>query len=53
MCSDGLSGMVADDEIKEVLSSGGSAKECTEKLIALAKSNGGRDNITVICLKIG
>ncbi len=53
MCSDGLSGMVTDDDIKSVLKSGDSAKECTEKLISLAKENGGKDNITVICLKIG
>lgn len=51
VCSDGLSAMVDDDEINEVLSSNISTKETVDCLIDKAKKNGGSDNITVICME--
>jgi protein phosphatase len=52
LCSDGLTDMIADREIVDVLRSVDSVPEKTEKLIALAKSAGGRDNITVVLIRV-
>ncbi len=50
LCSDGLSGMVHFDMIKEILSDVGDIKEATHQLIEMANAGGGHDNITcVIC----
>jgi len=48
LCTDGLTDMVAEDEIETVLNSSTSAKSSCRSLIDLALSNGGRDNVTVI-----
>ena len=48
LCSDGLSGMVDDAAIAEVLANEPDTAAAAEKLMALAKEAGGRDNITVI-----
>ncbi len=48
MCSDGLTTMVSDDMIAEILNGGGSLRERTEALIARANENGGKDNIAVL-----
>lgn len=48
MCSDGLSNMVEDHEIKRIVSSGDSLKDKVHKLIERANENGGKDNISVI-----
>lgn len=51
LCSDGLTGMVSDEEIKTILTNAG--KRLTsgaKKLVEKAKSNGGLDNITLILL---
>ena len=48
LCSDGLSGMVGDDEIMRVVSNraGMSQQKRVQELIERAKSHGGLDNIT-------
>lgn len=51
LCSDGLSGMVEDEEILQVLEQGESAEKSALALIEKAKAYGGRDNITVICIR--
>ncbi|MBN1824079.1 MAG: Stp1/IreP family PP2C-type Ser/Thr phosphatase [Endomicrobiales bacterium] len=51
LCSDGLTRMVPDDKISEILKSAENCEEITTKLIELAKEAGGRDNITVIILQ--
>ncbi len=48
LCSDGLTNMVSDGEILEILNSEGTLVENTEYLVELANKHGGRDNITVI-----
>lgn len=48
ICSDGLSDMVEDEEIEQILTENPSG----ETLIAAAKNAGGKDNISVILLKI-
>lgn len=50
LCSDGLSGMVDDEKIIEILGSNESAKEAVSALIKTANENGGQDNITAICI---
>ena len=52
LCSDGLTDMVEDDVIGHVLKSAGSLNQKAEKLIELAKSAGGNDNITVVLSEI-
>lgn len=49
LCSDGLSGMITDDDILRTVSDAGEDMETAAKnLIQLANANGGEDNITVI-----
>jgi len=52
ICSDGLSNLVSKDEICDVVTSE-SARDACSKLVNMANSRGGGDNITVIVLKIG
>ena len=47
LCSDGLSGVVAEDAIEAVLAAEGSPPACAEKLVDLAKRAGAPDNVTV------
>jgi protein phosphatase len=53
LCSDGLWGLVADSNIKEVLAAAPTPQHACERLITLANENGGRDNITVIIISMG
>jgi serine/threonine protein phosphatase PrpC len=46
LCSDGLHGLVPDDEIEAVLSS--NLEEAAPLLVALANERGGSDNVTVL-----
>lgn len=48
LCSDGLSGVVSDDTIQEVLKTTPDPEECCEKLVELALLGGGPDNITCV-----
>ena len=48
LCSDGLSDMVDDNSIKDVLLLKVNLPQKVEELIQLAKGAGGHDNITVI-----
>jgi serine/threonine protein phosphatase PrpC len=52
LCSDGLTDMVDDDLISQVLKSAGSLNQKAENLIELAKSAGGNDNITIVLSEI-
>ena len=52
LCSDGLTDMVEDELIREVLSSSRSLPEKGAELIECAKSGGGRDNITVVLCEV-
>ena len=51
LCSDGLSGVVKDDEIATIVQTN-SPNEAVDALIALANERGGPDNITVQILAI-
>jgi PPM family protein phosphatase len=48
LCSDGLTDVVGDEDLHEVLSTVADADEAVGRLIALAIRNGGPDNITCI-----
>jgi protein phosphatase len=52
LCSDGLSGMVSDQEMRELLELTEDASEACELLIALANEAGGEDNITLLIIKV-
>lgn len=48
LCTDGLTEMLSDEEIGEVLAEGYDPKTTCDRLIELANANGGRDNVTVV-----
>lgn len=48
LCSDGLSGMVPDDMILDIVQKASSLQVAADRLIERAKENGGEDNITVV-----
>jgi len=50
MCSDGLWGMVRDDEITRILSTATSPDDAIAKLVSTANANGGDDNISVLLI---
>ena len=52
MCSDGLTNMVEDSEIEEILGSSRSLEDAGGKLLEKANENGGSDNISVLLVKI-
>lgn len=52
LCSDGLTDLVWNDEILEIVRSKTSLKEAARTLIELANSRGGHDNITVILISV-
>jgi protein phosphatase len=51
LCSDGLSGLISNDEILEALDLVEDASEVCDLLVALANDAGGLDNITALALK--
>jgi protein phosphatase len=53
LCSDGLNDMVIDDEIALTLSAlSANLPLCATQLVEMANDNGGRDNVSVILVKI-
>lgn len=52
LCSDGLTSMVAEEDIARVLLGAPTLREAGERLIAAANQAGGRDNITVVLLRL-
>ncbi|MFL5825988.1 MAG: Stp1/IreP family PP2C-type Ser/Thr phosphatase [Thermoleophilaceae bacterium] len=53
LCSDGLTGMVSEARIAEILRVRSSLQQAAETLVAEANARGGRDNITVVLFKLG
>ncbi len=51
LCTDGLTDLVADEEILEILDREGSREDHLQKLVDLANLRGGHDNITTILLQ--
>jgi serine/threonine protein phosphatase PrpC len=52
LCSDGLSGMVSDDDIRTIVTATNDIREACRKLIQRANERGGEDNITAVLIKI-
>jgi PPM family protein phosphatase len=53
LCSDGLTDMVADDQIAAtILEQGGQPERCATRLVDLANEAGGRDNVTVAMVRV-
>jgi serine/threonine protein phosphatase PrpC len=52
LCSDGLTGMLSDSDIRDSLASGRSLHEICRTLINDSNARGGIDNITVVLLAI-
>jgi PPM family protein phosphatase len=48
LCSDGLTSMVSEDRVAQILGSADSLKAVADELIKEANEAGGRDNITVV-----
>jgi serine/threonine protein phosphatase PrpC len=51
LCSDGLSGMIADDEIWHIWKTSYSPQEACDRLVEEANRAGGEDNITVLIVQ--
>lgn len=52
LCSDGLTTMLTDEEIAELLNQGGTLDEMSRRLVDAANELGGADNITVVMLTV-
>ncbi len=52
LCSDGLTTMLSEERILELLSSTPRLRDAGEALIAAANEAGGRDNITVVLIRL-
>ena len=51
MCSDGLTNMLEDEEIRMIMSGARDVVEKAQELVAAANHNGGKDNISVILVE--
>lgn len=52
LCSDGLHGMVGDDELRRLVRASRSPDSICRRLVNEANTNGGRDNISAVYIKI-
>jgi len=52
-CSDGLWGMISEEELAEILASSRSMSEMAEDLIEMAVATGGNDDITIVLVEFG
>ncbi|HEX7669174.1 MAG TPA: Stp1/IreP family PP2C-type Ser/Thr phosphatase [Polyangiaceae bacterium] len=52
LCSDGLSGMITDEEMAEVVRSSDELPDVCRRLITLANEHGGEDNITAVAVRV-
>ena len=52
LCSDGLTGMLSDADIRDRLASGSSLHEICRRLVNDSNARGGIDNVTVVLLEV-
>ncbi|MBI4816050.1 MAG: Stp1/IreP family PP2C-type Ser/Thr phosphatase [Deltaproteobacteria bacterium] len=52
LCSDGLSGMVNDHDIQEIVTSSRDVKVACKELVDAANAAGGTDNVTVVLIQL-
>lgn len=48
LCSDGLTNMLSDEQISEIIGENENLQQGAEALVRLANKKGGLDNITVV-----
>jgi hypothetical protein len=53
ICSDGLTSMVPEEEIEEILSGNDDPQSASDALVEAANAAGGQDNITAVVLDFG
>jgi protein phosphatase len=53
LCSDGLTSMVREERVREILADAETLRAALDRLVQEANEAGGRDNITVIAFRIG
>jgi PPM family protein phosphatase len=51
LCSDGLSGMIEDAVMAQIIESNPNLRQCANKLVAAANEAGGADNITAVLVR--
>lgn len=51
ICSDGLTNMLEDEEIRVILNKTGDIEDKAQELVRAANENGGKDNITVVIIE--
>jgi protein phosphatase len=52
LCSDGLTRMVPDELIAQIVQGGQDLEETAKLLIAVANQRGGKDNVTVVLVRV-
>lgn len=52
LCSDGLTSMVPDAAIAELMTQAGPLPELADRLVATANDRGGRDNVSVVLFRV-
>lgn len=52
LASDGLTGMLEDDQLAKIIQAGGDPKQWVDRMISDANRRGGLDNITVIVIRV-
>lgn len=52
LCSDGLNGMLADDEIREIVARNREPLKGAKELVVAANASGGEDNISVVVVTV-
>jgi protein phosphatase len=52
LASDGLTGMLEDEELTEILNADGGPQAWVDRMVAEANRRGGLDNITAIVIRI-
>jgi protein phosphatase len=53
LCSDGLWGMVSDEEIADILMYAPNPQQALEQMVSVANQKGGDDNITAVLVFMG
>jgi protein phosphatase len=52
ICSDGLTGMISESHVREILGRAGPLRDAAHALVDAANDGGGRDNITVVLFRL-
>ena len=53
VCSDGLTSMISEERLRDLLGADGSLDEAAQRLVEAANEAGGKDNITVVLFRLG